>query len=280
MDLEHDVDELLFLINHICMPIRLPNQTNEKDASRTGMFIQHLTKAVDAFSVSAGIRLDEIKQMLTKWDHFQEETLDETKINHAIRSASDSETLSIYMANQNACIMITKKYENRDYNANVSFFQPSFKGEEIISIESDLICRYPFISIDMPSVVILHSETFARQICDLANCENDDSHFHTRKANQEQVEVREVNNPNLVVNWLLPFLLANDGRVIGPDHLTVVEKKMRDDVTYKSTLVPFRRSGMWTSAKVVLQMRMHELYGNNGKFYYKVQKQFYSKFFG
>ena len=75
-------------------------------------------------------------------------------------------------------------------------------------------------------------------------------------------------NPRYVTEWLTAVASADSPM---SDYPVPVVKKIRDDVLWKGALLPFRRSSMWMSIKVVLQIMLSNMYeGECGKVLYKL----------
>jgi hypothetical protein len=70
------------------------------------------------------------------------------------------------------------------------------------------------------------------------------------KAGNKFPEIRDVANPKLITDWLTLALCKQDSGEA--TEFPKVQKKIRDDVMWNGGLLPFRRSGLWFTAKVAM----------------------------
>lgn len=148
--------------------------------------------------------------------------------------------------------------------------------------------KFPATSIEVKRADVLHSHTFARQLDVLMSSEFQDAISVSQKSGEIVEEVRDVNNTIFISGWL-PALLVTNASTQSFGDIPRIEKKIRDGVVrknsfgnknicsisyvqvYRNALLPFRRSGMWTTVKVVLNISLvRDLNDVDGLFLYKV----------
>lgn len=91
----------------------------------------------------------------------------------------------------------------------------------------------------------------------------------TRKAGHEFSEERSPSHPMYVSQWLMAVASSRFTEV--NNEYPVISKKIRDEVVMGQDLLPFRRSGFYTTMKVFLQLGLTIKLGDgHGKFLYKL----------
>ena len=133
---------------------------------------------------------------------------------------------------------------------------------------SDLLGVYPAFTFHVEHTNIVKSKCFAKQLVNLTTTPT--STATSTKAGEIQTEVRDVPTPTLLFEWIPAMLVSNQPNV-NVDSTKKVVKKILDDIVHYGKLEPFRRSGMWISIKVVLELKLCEIYGDiKGKIIYKL----------
>ena len=263
-------EEFSYLINHICFPCKLPSEITDGDVKHELLLLNFTSQVADYFS-TFNLNLNsnsfiKIKEMLEKWSFQQGDIyLNGKVISESLSNLKKNDTSVFYLRAQNCCLRVNRKH---DLSYTLSAFQASASDQQVMSIESDLLAIYPTFELDITNTNILCSESFGTQLAELANTKID--HAVSSKGGITNVECRDVPTPKFVFEWIAAILVANHSTVITKDGVKVF-KKLRDDIIHSSKLLPFRRSGLLMSIKVVLQLRLYELFGNNqGKIIYKI----------
>lgn len=156
----------------------------------------------------------------------------------------------------------------------------------------DLVVQYPATSMQIKRSGVLHSKAFARQLDVLISQEFEEAMPKSQKAREVVKEIRDVCDTRFISGWL-PALLVTQESTQSFGDIPQINKKIRDSVVhnllhfhysqntsrrqivsfqvYENGLRPFRRSGMWTTAKVVLQISLtRDLDDVLGLFIYKI----------
>lgn len=127
---------------------------------------------------------------------------------------------------------------------------------------------YPTRAIRVKLSSLLKSEEFAQQIYFLNSTQMDRAMPKTKKVGAEFSEDRNVPHPMYLSQWLMAAVSNRSTKV--NDEFPVISKKMRDEVIKGKENLPFRRSGLWISLKVFLQLGLTVEVGENmGKLFYK-----------
>ena len=268
MNLKYNEEEILFLINNIVFPYKLPGEYESLDESKLLSIVINGLNAISTFDcVKESIEIhDKVLRMLNKWFKIQESTcLSGKDISELIKKLKKNEAAPLYLKSQNACLIFKKTINDK---CLISGFQASANNNAVMSAKSDLITTLPVFTYNIDNTDILYSECFASQLADIAN--NEISYAKSKKAGIETDEIRDVPNSNLALEWI-PLLLISAGTNGCVEDAQKIVKKIRDDVVHSNKLLPFRRSGFWFSIKAVLQLSLCELYGDEkGKIIYKI----------
>ena len=262
-------EEIIFLINHIFFPYKLPGSVKENEYEKEPILLNIASSAVDIaseFVENNNESFNEIKRMMNDWTILQKNVfLDGQLLSKRITNLKKSQALPLYMRQQNACIILKCSQENK---LIFSAFQVSASNNQVMSNEADLIGIYPKFSLFVSNEDILRSNSFANQLADLT--QNTTLFATSNKAGQKLNEIRDVPHPTVVFDWLPIVLVGTDSSIVVENDQKIM-KKIRDDVVHENKLYPFRRSGMWMAIKVVLQLRLCELFGEvEGKITYKI----------
>jgi hypothetical protein len=73
----------------------------------------------------------------------------------------------------------------------------------------------------------------------------------SHKAGTEFNEVREAAHPRFVTEWLFGSVLASQG---ASNESRTISKRVHDDVCWNKADIPWRRSGVWLSARISIQL--------------------------
>lgn len=159
-----------------------------------------------------------------------------------------------YIRAQNAGILICTDASNKTI---LSTFPASLKSDVIMSTcHGEVVTAYPEQSIIIPNSDILSSLALARQIITLTNETLPYAMGTSKKAGTEIVEVREVCDTKYVSGWLTALLSDANSSITSNKEFPRICKKVRDTVSWNNSFIPWRRSGMWMNAKVILQLSL------------------------
>lgn len=223
-----------YLINHVAYPIKLPHKADKSDQD---LWCLQLINEV-LTEISDKLELKNIFNLFKTWSQIQTPLIDGEKLNLAISKTIDEKSvLPIYLSQQNTCFVISV---STNTPAVISYFQVSIANDVLMSKSSDIESIYPAASYCVSDLTILKSRDFADLLADLANNSHVESCAKSWKAGHIHEEVREVSDSSLITDWLTHVLIGNNSYV---DDGVKIRKKIRDEVNYYSTLLPFRRSG-------------------------------------
>jgi hypothetical protein len=153
----------------------------------------------------------------------------------------------------------------------------------------DLQITYPATSIEIKRPDVLHTEAFAKQMSVLMSHKFNEAIPTTGKAEMVVRETRDVCDTRFISGWL-PSILVTENSTQSFGDIPQISKIIRDSVVhanilflsillqcivsvqvFDNALMPFRRSGMWTTAKVVLNISLvRDLDNIRGLFLFKI----------
>lgn len=130
---------------------------------------------------------------------------------------------------------------------------------------------FPNISVEVPFDNFVKSTSFAQQLVALDEYQYDKAMPKAKKGGIEVSETRDVADPMYVSKWLLTFLTDTNSDVVTGSYFPQIMKKIRDDVIFKGGELPYRRSGLWMTMKVALQLNLEKEFGQDiGNCIYKI----------
>jgi hypothetical protein len=169
--------------------------------------------------------------MFNVWKQLQSSVyLDSKLIRKKIKSLKINQSFPLYLRSQNSCILIDFLSNDQNFPIVLSTFRPSLSNEEVLSTTGDIYGKFPSTSFYISKTTSIKSRAFAELIEDLGN--NNIGHAES--------EIRNVPNDNFVSEWLSIFLSDDVPLSKYPKKVT---KKVIDEILWKKSILPFRRSG-------------------------------------
>lgn len=275
----------MYLVNHVFLPPKLP----QADDTR-GTFEKHLVKqalealvtfktaydddsdgnfhAIDAaiYGVSnllrvhhfatadggATVRMDNLETVLTKEVSGNgKEASDETNESKGADwqvTPGPTRPIPIKVTAQNAGLLI---YRHED-TLRVETFELSPQTYAVTGTQGRLRRQFPGIAISIPLTKVEPAfiKTLARTLESMSGQVAPDTLPSSKKAGQEHEETRDTASPKMVTELLTAFMLPL-GQAI---KVSSIEKHTRDEVLWKSCLIPWRRSSLWLLVRVSIQL--------------------------
>ena len=147
---------------------------------------------------------------------------------------------------QNAAVMFRKQPEE----TLVESFEVSPCTEAVMGAAGKLVCSYPGPVIAVPNH-LLDGASFRAELANFLSKMDKDvlAACTTRKAGSEVVEERDTAHPRYITE-LLTGILRAVGR---PAEVKRISKRIGDDVVWKDSKLPWRRSPLWLVIRVAMQ---------------------------
>lgn len=261
-------------INHMFLPKRLPDTCQPELGDVDDWILQYFSNiCIETLQFR---KFQSVSKMLYSWKSTfpclsQDKSRFVQLFSHEVANLSVGDTIPVYVRRQNCTILITRIGEDSEDGGDyqIEAFRPCLPSETIMSSVGSLEVSFPETCDTVYNSEMLCSKVFAKQIHDLSSQQFKLSMPTVSKGNHEFTEHRDVADPFLVTDWLVGLLVPSV-----QEHSTVkITKKIRDEVICKRSAkaVPFRRSGIWTSLKVALHLKLVHTVGNpnDAKIIYK-----------
>lgn len=143
-------------------------------------------------------------------------------------------------------------------NVHFEMFELSASNEPIVDTKGRLIRTFPGQAVAVPVCSLLQDDVMGTLVLAIGKMSGQDAAFAqptAQKAGAEIAEVRHSTNPLIVTDYLSSILLTLGSAI----EVSAINKKMREEVMYMSTKVPWFRSDTWLLFRVGLQLTMSRL---------------------
>jgi hypothetical protein len=134
-------------------------------------------------------------------------------------------------------------------------FEASPRSEDVLAAKSALQWDFPGTAVAIPYETFVDND-FLQSLCQFlgqASAESvKDFAAHSNKAGMQTVEDRDTKDPSLISSLLVAILEAN-GRRFAP---TQLRKRVRDDVLWYNSAIPWRRLPFWLVTRVAIQRHL------------------------
>ncbi|CAF1466557.1 unnamed protein product [Adineta ricciae] len=183
-----------------------------------------------------------------------------------IQNLSPGDFLPLYFYAQNAAILIEID-ENSPDQPLISSWQVLLPTNVITSSLEPHVSCFPVPTFRLPDRCQLSSTVHCELLSEFMN--NTIEYTKSHKASYTFDETREVPISHYVCQWWTTHF---QGVQIDNDTNASVsfKKKHRDQIRYKNSAYPFRRSGLWMAVKVVFENILTKRMGTLGHIVYKL----------
>ena len=132
----------------------------------------------------------------------------------------------------------------------------SAKQEDVLAADNALIRQFPARAVEVSNTLMSNS-SFLKELCSHINKLSVEVYVPeamevVQKARKDIEESRETKHPRLVTEWLFS-VLSSTGHAT---ETKAVFKRTHDDVLFRDALAPWRRSSVYQSIKVALQLAL------------------------
>lgn len=143
-------------------------------------------------------------------------------------------------------------------------FEVSPRSEDVLAAKSALQWDFPGSAVAIPYETF-SDNGFLQSLCQFLEQASSESikdfAAHTHKAGMQIVEDRDTKDPALISSVLMAILDAN-GRRFAP---ALLRKRVRDDVLWHNSAVPWRRLPFWLITRVAIQRHLQRRLCNGHK---------------
>ncbi|KAI6405712.1 hypothetical protein MCOR23_002529 [Pyricularia oryzae] len=266
-------DDLLYLVNHVFLPPKLPSGDDESPKQKAIMLSTVYDALVDfQDSVPQDQRavVESVTRMLQATisvrtqDNIQ---LDECELNTTILDMVNGKLGSVvlHIVKQNAGVMITRTLDKMQ----LDLFELSPRNKDTMASAGRLRRYFPGVAIAMRMEDHIGKTDFVSSISSmlykLASAKTPGSQPKVKKAGQFHGEERDTPSPHCVTEFVTAFL----GPVTEPVKDAGLWKNTRDEIMWNDAFMPWRRSPLWLLLRVAMQLLWHRQSPEDGLSMYK-----------
>jgi len=272
------LEELQGIIPHVFLPRRLPSSVQD-DLEEIEL---NILRIIESTTEELNCTLfpntfPRTEKLFQKWVLVQQKLsscFTAAAISEDIQSLEAGEMLAMYVRAQNSGLLLSiptiEEDSLKSCNQTVIFssFSAAAPMKSVISAPGDLTVLVPEASYIIPKSALLQSKDFLEQLGYLTQTQIYMTLSQASKAGNRFSEVRDVADPMFITDWAMAVLSNEESQICKA--FPRIRKKVRDDVNWCQSSLPFRRSGLWLTAKVALQISLiRELGPEYGPVVYK-----------
>ncbi|CAG8972326.1 hypothetical protein HYALB_00001729 [Hymenoscyphus albidus] len=247
---------ITYMIHHTFLPPNVP-QEDDFDPRNEETLLCTLSDALQQFKAAAGSSeqgvLESISTMISNLRSVREDSgaISEANLERALQKLSEKGgVMPLYIRAQNAGVIISKVSDGICFE----IFELSPDNESVITTKGRLRRSFP-ASACVVNQVIFNEDgfqaTLAQTIAKMSHQAAPDMQPKVRKARQQHNENRDATHPRLVTEHLMSFLMASGT----PTNVSTIWKNTREEVMWKDSFLPWRRSPMWLLIRVAMQLQ-------------------------
>ncbi|PFH56006.1 hypothetical protein XA68_17218 [Ophiocordyceps unilateralis] len=257
-------NQVPFLINHLFLPSQLPGGSDASSSKQLALIdfvldtlrrylleadIEHHASILAAISLMQNIRTSK----------GESEFLQENGVLEILQQRVDSDTVApFHVTAQNAGVLIGKMNNSMVFE----FFELAPTNFSVFSGCGRLVRRFPATAMRVSLDVFEKPEfqsVLASTLVKMSQQTVSEMKPKVVKARQKHDEDRDTTDPRIVTEFLVSFL-AGLGEPVDVDGVC---KNTREEVLWKNSKLPWRRSELWLLIRVSLQLTMTRVAGNS-----------------
>ncbi|KAL8639122.1 MAG: hypothetical protein Q9228_003804 [Teloschistes exilis] len=247
-----DQASLEYLINHLCLPPKLPQlaESDSTTAAAEKCLLDLVVSSLQAYQQQCPPESRQswigIQQMLLLWANTEPcaemsaKLLAQTMVN-----MHPGDALPTRVRAQNAGLIMRAT----DTITSVECFELSPQSGDVITCHGSLKRTFPAHAVAIPREVATNPKFCNELSTFLSKLDQEvveEMMPKSKKAGSNWAEIRDTCHPGLVTELLMVKLAALGEPVEVPQ----IHKRSRDDVLWDNTLLPWRRSTLWTALKI------------------------------
>ncbi|CAG7991695.1 unnamed protein product [Penicillium nalgiovense] len=266
----------LYLLHHVFLPPRIP-QEEDHDAEHERFLLDNVFEALRRFKdycikeyfdildmiITMTVRLKSVYALdgdvseveLTKiLENLKDKGKQQISLFSIESDWGSDGFLTIYIREQNAGILFSR-CKNQ---IHVESFELSPRNESVTTTVGRLVCIFPGPGIALDLASFNESglwETVAQTLSRMSYQPAANTKLKAKKAQQKHDEDRDTTNPKMVTELLMATL-----RPLSTDVSAVqIQKNTREEVIWRDSRSPWRRSALWLLMRVTLQLVFRRL---------------------
>ncbi|CAM4909258.1 unnamed protein product [Rotaria socialis] len=264
------------ILYHLFLPHYLPSCTEddfllELDHQHEYTLLECMKKYLDTLQPNNGANKLPMLEMLTdcvkRWSILQNpRKFTKSNLQSSIEKLPPGNFLPLYFYAQNAAILIEIEDNNIDQPL-VSSWQVLLPFEQMTSSFVPHFSCFPVTKYRLRNRSQLSSEVHYELLEDFMH--NTIEYFKSSKGSQQFDNVRDVPKSHYICQW---WIQQFEGVEVENNYNmgTKFKKKHRDHIRHSDARLPFRRSGLWMTIKVVFQIILSKHLGDVGIVVYKL----------
>ncbi|KAJ6561052.1 hypothetical protein DFH09DRAFT_921131 [Mycena vulgaris] len=253
-------EAVLYAINHIFLPPKLPQEHDGADYSVQRAVLEHLSQCADTFFQQLALE-DTEERVQAGWDVLrttleqfarlhENPNISKARLEQTINGMREHDVVCLHISAQNAGVVLRRASDHM----TLEFFQASPNTALVTRTKGKLVMQFPA----RPRLALpldphcIHSLSLL--LAELDASEMREALPLVRKAGSSQVDTREVPDIRFVSE-----LLGGIARGLTPDpdasaaETVFVTKRIGDQALLKSAAAPWRRWPKWLILRVTLQ---------------------------
>ncbi|KAG5659563.1 hypothetical protein KAF25_002122 [Fusarium avenaceum] len=268
MDTRSNIDQVEYLFHHLFLPPKLPggdDMTALNSIFLTDFVLQSLQRFTeelggeDAASVQSAISMLQTMRDTTDSRGF----LERIGVQKVLAALSLHDSVALFhVAAQNAGLLI-RRLETSFY---FETFELSPTNAAAITTKGRLVRQFPDTATEIPEKDFQSEdfqEVLANTLVKMSHQRVAEAQPMARKARKDHHEDRETTDPR-IVNELLVSFLRGVGKQVKVEG---IRKHTREETSYNSSKLPWRRSPVWLLIRVGLHLTMSRLSGGSHDIY-------------
>ncbi|KAK7985571.1 hypothetical protein PG988_003193 [Apiospora saccharicola] len=253
---------LLFFFYHVFLPPKLPTG-DDSSPTHDDILVGFVEGCLTAFAqtvpelnrdvvLEARDTMRILRRLRDSHGHLQEDALREALC--AISAADCENTaISIQIKMQNAGFIIRKAKDG----AVFEMFELSPDNASVMATRGRLVRMFPAFAVQVDSNILTNPEfqsSIANTMATMSHQRAPDTTPKVKKAGQLHNEERDTTSPKAVTELLASILLSFGSEA----SVNRIRKHTREEVSYKKSKLPWRRSPIWLLVRVTLQLSFQQ----------------------
>ncbi|KAL8657317.1 MAG: hypothetical protein Q9226_002033 [Calogaya cf. arnoldii] len=247
-------DELEYIINHVVLPPKLPHEPEDAtfvEAAEKAL-VNELHSTLQRFLQQCGPEFKPawsvVQRMLMCW--FTTQLFGDLSVKlltKAVLAMGPGDALPVRVRAQNAAII----FRRAEDVVSLECFELSSRSADVMSCKGSLRRTFPAHAVALPQAIAT-DRNFCRELfTSLKKMNTEVVHQmmpKSRKAGQNWSEFRDTCNPGLVSELLMATVAAMGT----PVETLQIRKRIRDDVVWDRSELPWRRSTLWLILRIAI----------------------------
>ncbi|KAG4253839.1 hypothetical protein FPRO03_14239, partial [Fusarium proliferatum] len=259
MDSISSNDQIEYLFHHIFLPPKLPGG-DDMSAPNTMYLTNFVLHTLQRFATELGEKDTAVVQpvisMLQTMPFMTDSNgLDHVGVQKALRCLSfDNPVALFHIAAQNSGLLIRKTSNSFSFET----FELSPTNAAVMATKGRLIRHFPDTATEISSGDFesqAFQEVLTNTLVKMSHQKISEAQPKARKAGKDHHEERETTDPRIVTE-LLTSILRGIGKLA---EVRGICKNTREEISYSSSKLPWRRSPVWLLIRVGLQLTMSRL---------------------